>query len=99
MTRIEFERSGGFMGRKVTLSLNLEDMPPDQARIISLLLEQADFFNISDYPEKPTVPDAMVYSITVITETRTHTVRTSDTTAPEQLRPLLLDLSARARAR
>lgn len=99
MTKIEFERTGGFMGRKVSLSLNLEDLPPDQARTLDLLLEQADFFNISDYPDTPPVPDAFVYSITIITETRRHTVHTSETTVPEQLRPLITDLSARARAK
>jgi hypothetical protein len=99
MTQIEFERTGGFMGRKVTLSLNLEDLPPDQARTLSQLLEQADIFNISDNSERTITPDTMVYTLTVITDTRRHTVHTSDTTAPEQLRPLLLDLSARARAR
>ncbi len=87
------------MGRKVSLSLNLEELPPDQARTLSLLLDKADFFNISDNPEKSPAPDAFSYTITVITETRRHTIHTSDTTAPEQLRPLLTDLSARARAR
>jgi len=87
------------MGRRVRVSLNLEDLPPDQARTLSLLLEKADFFNLSDNPEKPPMPDAFTYSITVVTETRRRTIHTSDTTAPEQLRPLLTDLSARARAR
>ncbi len=87
------------MGRKVSLSLNLDDLPPDQAQTLSLLVEKADFFNIAALPEKPAMPDAFMYTITVITETRTHTVRTSETTAPEELRPLITDLSARARTR
>ncbi|MBI5839259.1 MAG: hypothetical protein HZB19_04080 [Chloroflexi bacterium] len=99
MTRIEFERSGGFMGRKVTLNLNLDELPPDQAQTLSLLIDESDFFNLPDSPAKPPVPDSFLYTITVTTDTRQHTVHTSDTTAPERLRPLLIDLSARARAR
>ena len=99
MTKIDFERSGGFMGRKVSLSLNLDDLPTDQARTLSLLLDKADFFNLSDNPARPPMPDAFQYTITVTTDTRRHIIHTTDMTAPEQLRPLLLDLSARARAR
>jgi hypothetical protein len=99
MTKIEFERSGGFMGRKVSLSLNLDELPADQAQTLNLLLDKADFFNLSENPTKPPVPDSFMYTITVVTEKRKHTVRTSEHAVPEQLRPLITDLSARARAR
>ncbi len=99
MTKIEFERTGGFMGRKVSLTLNLDDLPADQAQTLKLLLDEADFFNLPASPEKPPAPDAFSYTITVTTDKRKHTVQTSDTTAPDKLRPLLTDLSARARAR
>ena len=99
MTKIEFERSGGFMGRKVSLSINLEDLPPDQARTLSLLLDESDFFNLPENPAKTPVPDSFLYSITVTRDKQKHTVHTGDTIAPEKLRPLLTDLSARARAK
>ncbi len=99
MTKIEFERTGGLMGRKVSLTLNLEDLPPDQARTLKLLLDEADFFNFPASPEKSPAPDSFTYTITVTTDTHKYTIRTGDTTAPDKLRPLLTDLSARARAR
>ena len=99
MTKIEFERTGGFMGRKVSLSLNLDELPADQVQTLKLLLDKADFFNLRDTPTKPPVPDSFIYTITVTTAKRTHTVRMSEQAVPEQLRPLITDLSARARAR
>jgi hypothetical protein len=98
MMKIEFERSGGFMGRTVSLSLDLDDLPADQAETLRLLIDNADFFNLPADSHSPPVPDAFTYTITITTDERTHTVRTSDTTAPEILRPLLMDLSARVQA-
>jgi hypothetical protein len=99
MMKIEFERSGGFMGRTVSLSLDLDELPADQAQALRLLIDNADFFNLPADSASPPVPDAFTYTITVTADERTHTVHASDTSAPESLRPLLMDLSARARAR
>jgi hypothetical protein len=99
MKKIEFERSGGFMGRKVSLSLELDNLPPDQAETLNLLLEEADIFNITEVPVKTPAPDSFTYTITVTTDTGRRTIHTSDTTAPDKLRALITDLSARARAR
>jgi hypothetical protein len=99
MTKIEFERTGGFMGRKVSLSISLDDLPPDQARVLSLLLDESDFFNLPENPIQPAVPDSFHYTIKVKKGLRRRTIHTSDTTAPEKLRPLLIDLSARAQAK
>lgn len=99
MTKIEFERTGGFMGRKVSLTLNLDDLPPDQVQTLQQLIDEADFFNLSDSPAKSSAPDSFTYTITVTTDTRHHTLKTDDITAPDKLRPLLTELSARARAR
>jgi hypothetical protein len=99
MTKIEFTRTGGFMGRKVNLTIDLDELPPDQAQTLNLLIEQADFFNIPENPPRPPVPDSFIYTITVTKEGRQHTIQTSDMTASEKLRPLLTALSARARAR
>lgn len=99
MTKIEFERAGGFMGRKVSLSISLDDLPPDQAQTIGLLLDESDFFNLPENPEKTAMPDSFLYTITVTKDKQKHTIHTSETTAPEKLRPLLLDLSSRARAK
>ncbi len=99
MKRILFERTGGLTGRKVSLDLDLDQLPPDQARTLSLLLEQADFFNLPADLVPPSARDAFIYTLTLEAEMQVHTIRFGDTTAPNALRPLLEDLSQRARAR
>lgn len=97
--KIEFERCGGFMGRKVSLSLDLDELPSPQAQTLRLLVDQADFFNLPADSPAPPIPDSFSYTITVTDGARRRTVRTSDSAAPEKLRPLLADLSARARGK
>ena len=97
MTTILFERTGGFMGRKVTLTLDLDSLPPDQAGTLRGLLDNADFFSLTEEPTTPPVPDEFLYTLTVTTNLLAYTVRTSDTTMSESLRPLVEELSRRAR--
>jgi hypothetical protein len=95
--RISYERSGGFMGRKLNFSVNLEELPNDQAETLNRLLQQADFFNLpKDLISRP-VPDEFNYIITVETATQSHRVRVSDSSMTDPLRPLLDDLFQRAR--
>jgi hypothetical protein len=97
--KIDFERSGGFMGRTVSLSLDLDELPADQAQALRLLIDNADFFNLpADSPDSPT-PDAFSYTVTVTDGERQRTIHTDDISAPDSLRPLLDDLSARSRGR
>jgi hypothetical protein len=97
MTKIFFERTGGFMGRKVSLTLELEDLPAEQVELLDELLDDADFFELPPDLTKPTMPDTFIYNITVSSEKRQHSVRVSDATAPDDLRPLLDELSKQAR--
>jgi hypothetical protein len=97
MTKIFFERNGGFMGRKVTASIDLEELPDDLAETLEELLDEADFFELPADLTRPPMPDAFTYTITVSSESRQHSVRVSDTTAPDDLRPLLEELNKQAR--
>lgn len=97
MKRITFERTGGFMGRKISLALDLDELPTEQAQTLDRLLDEADFFNLADDLLARPMPDEFTYTITVEAETQSHTMRLSDTTAPDSLRPLLEDLSRLAR--
>lgn len=96
--RIEFERSGGLMGRTVACSVDTETLPADEARELRELVERADFFAL---PESPPGADArsdqFVYSVRIEWEGRGHTVVTSDDAAPSALVPLLDRLSRIAR--
>lgn len=96
--RIIFERSGGIMGLKSRLTINLDELPVDQSRNLSRLVDEANFFTLpKDLFGRP-APDGFQYTITVETDSTSHTVHTSDTTAAEELRPLLQELSQRARS-
>ena len=97
MTKIFYERTGGFMGRKVTATIDLGDAPNELAKLLDHLLDKADFFELPADLTKPTMPDAFTYNITVSSEERQHSVRVSDTMAPDNLRPLLEELSKQAR--
>jgi hypothetical protein len=97
MTKILFERTGGFMGRKVSVSIDLEDLPDEQAEALDEMLDEADFFELPDDLTRPAVPDAFTYNITVFSDDEQHSVRVSDATAPDDLRPLLDELSKQAR--
>ena len=97
MTKIFFERTGGFMGRKVSLTIDLDDLPAEQVDLLDELLDEADFFELPSDLTKSAMPDAFTYNITVSSETRQHSVRVSDATIPDDLRPLLEELSRQAR--
>jgi hypothetical protein len=96
--QIIFERSGGMMGLKSRLAINLNELPRDQAETLRKLVEEANFFTLSENPPTRPIPDGFQYTITIETELVKHTVHTSDTTVPDELRPLLQELSQRARS-
>lgn len=85
------------MGRKVSVTIDLDDLPEEQAEALSEMLDDADFFELPPDLTKAAMPDAFTYNITVSSEERQHSVRVSDTTAPDDLRPLLEELSKQAR--
>ena len=98
MKKIIFERTGGFMGRKVSLDLNLDELPASQSRTLLRLLDEADFFNLPQHLSSQSLRDGFIYTITVEEETVIRTVQLSDTSAPETARPLLENLSRRVRS-
>lgn len=97
MTKIFFERSGGFMGRTVKATIDLHDLPSDLAKALEEMLDEADFFELPADLTRPPMPDAFTYTITVDTSARHHSVRVSDSTAPDDMRPLLEELNKQAR--
>lgn len=96
--KITFERSGGFMGLKSGLTIDLNDLPSDDAETLRRLVDESSFFTLTENAStRRPIPDGFQYTITVETEMIKHTVRASDTTVPNELRPLLQELSQRAR--
>lgn len=88
--RIKFERTGGFAGIRIAKDLKLDDLPDEQARTLSELLDDMDF---NELPEQmmddSSMPDQFTYTITVETKKWEHTVTTGDASAPEKMQELL----------
>lgn len=95
--QIIFERSGGIMGLKSRLTINLDELPPDQSETLRRLLDEANFFSLLENPLTNPVPDSFQYTVIVETDKTKHVVRTSDASAPKELKPLLQELTQRAR--
>ena len=97
--RIHFEQTGGIMGRRVNLELDLSDLPITVAESLRLALDKTNFFALPEDLVTRLMPDELLYVITVESETVVHSVRTSDTTATPALRILIQDLSQQVRLR
>jgi len=96
--KITFERTGGLIGRTVSLNLDLDEMPADQSTTLRRLVDESGFFELEELSIKTSRPDEFIYTITIVSKTIQHTVRTSDSSAPEVLRPLLSELSTHAKS-
>jgi hypothetical protein len=99
MTKILFERTGGFAGLRIATTIELEALEKEEAKALYDLLDEADFFDLPEFQPARPVPDEFNYVITVESDKRRHTIHTSDTTASDELRALLNELSRRARQR
>ena len=97
--RLLFERSGGLLGRKISLTVDLEELPSDQSQILRDLLDKSDFFNLPNSFSPAARPDEFQYKVSVESGDRRHTVETGETSLPAPLRPLISELSLRARTR
>jgi hypothetical protein len=99
MTKIHYEKAGGVLGREVATDIDLNEIPGDEMQEIMRLITEANFFDIpQNLIASPSTPDEYAYTITVDAGNTHHTIQTSDSSAPESLRPLLEKLSLLAKA-
>jgi hypothetical protein len=92
--RIDFERTGGFMGRRIAGSLDTKALPMEEAMDILDMIDDASFFTLPEaVTEETGAADQFQYRLTVDYAGRQHTVETTDTGAPDSLRPLLSRLT------
>jgi hypothetical protein len=98
--RIEFERSGGFMGLTQAVIVDTAAMEPHEADELTAMVETANFFEL---PELMTAAsagsDRFQYRLTIEASELKHTVVTTEMAAPEALQPLLQRLNMLARTR
>ncbi len=88
--QIDFIRTGGFAGVRLTTSVDTTKLPPDQAVTLHKLLDDAGFFQLPENiaPPKPQ-PDRFEYRISVSSAEQSHAIVVNDAAAPDSLRPLI----------
>jgi hypothetical protein len=97
---IHFERSGGFAGLRLSQDLDSADLSPDERSELDRLVEAAHFFDLpADVRAANPGADRFQYNLTVNQGPREHTVALDEAAIPENLRPLLNWLMAKARKR
>jgi len=88
--RILFERSGGFAGRKLHASLDVQSLSAEDARQLQELLERSRFFELPSKLETPRAgADRFTYRVTVETEDGARTIEAGEGAVPAPMRPLI----------
>ena len=98
MTKIHYEQRGGVVGRETVTDIDLNEVPGEEAQDIMRLISEANFFDFPQNLIERAAPDEYEYTIRLDAGNTHHTIQTSDSNAPESLRPLLAKLSALAKA-
>jgi hypothetical protein len=97
--RITFERSGGFAGMLFRTSIDTVSLSKEEADKLQKMVAEAGFFDLPGELSSPSPgADQFQYKVSIEEGDRRHTVETSDQAAPDSLRPLLRELTIRARS-
>jgi hypothetical protein len=96
--KINFERTGGFMGMKLALSLDLDEMPDEEATSLKEMLIAVGLFQPSNSPVSQNKSDGFQYDLTVEQNGVMRSVHTRDGDLTEDLQSLINDLTMRARS-
>lgn len=97
--QIEFERSGGFAGISIHTTVDTDTLPPEEAREWKQLVHDTDFFNVpASINGGGSGADQFHYVLTVKDKGLSRTIEASDTTLPDELRPLVDRLMTMARS-
>lgn len=97
--KISLERSGGFAGMTRTFQVDADALTDEERALVDRLVASAEFFAL---PATIAAPDAagadrFSYRLTIESADGTHTVETSDASAPDSLKPLIDWVSERGR--
>jgi len=97
--QIYFQRTGGFVGMKMTANLDSLDFSMDEQQELVQLIRQADFFRLpTRIMSKMSQPDRFQYLLTIRDETLgDKTVEVGEEALSPELKPLVDFLMARLR--
>ena len=93
MTMINFKRSGGSIGKEMTMDFDLSSLPASIERRLHNLLDESNFFEIPSVDAGALGPEEHEYTITVVAGNAIHTIRVSDSSMPHSIRPLVEELT------
>ena len=86
------------MGQEMAVDLNLNEMPANLSQRLQNLITESNFFATSVLNEAFSRPDEFEYTVSIDAGNSMHTVRTTDSSMPESMRPLIEDLTELAKA-
>lgn len=97
--RIDYERTGGFAGMRLAVTLDTAVLPPDQANTLHSLVAEAHFFDLpTQIPAPSPAADQFHYHVTIEAEGKRHAVEVGEASASPALQALLQQLTLLTRA-
>jgi hypothetical protein len=96
--KINFVRSGGMAGTRLALELDTERLPPEDAERLRRLVESSDFFELEQgQAGSANLPDRFQFLLEIKSQVwGEHSLVVSEMAVPEDLRPLLQELTTLA---
>jgi hypothetical protein len=99
--RVRFKTDGGFVylpERGAPVTIDTDDLPPEEASELERLLEAAGFFDLPETSPPPRgAADYLRYTISVTAGEHSHTVHLTDPIEDPDLQALVEYLEAKAR--
>jgi hypothetical protein len=96
--QIEFTRTGGVTGMRLSKTFDTDKMPVETASELSELVDAAHFFELPDMAS-PGGADRFQYKIAIERDDQSHTVQIGERSIPAALAPLVKKLEALTRSR
>ena len=85
------------MGQELAVNFDLNEMPANISQHLQNLITDSNCFATPVVNEALSRPDEFEYTVTIEAGNSMHTVRTTDTSMPESLRPLIDGLTELAK--
>jgi hypothetical protein len=98
---IDFLRTGGIAGVRLSLALDTHDLPEEDAGRIRRLVEASGFFDLDPHEARTApAPDRFEYRLAIRSEVwGTRELLLSESSIPDEVRPLLEHLTELAMSR
>jgi len=97
--KIDFVRSGGFAGLRLSVNVDIQTLPADQSAALAKLIRDSGFFNLPAQIKSPYGgADRFEYRLTISDAGRSHSVTVGEAAMPESLRPLIERLTEMAKS-